>query len=150
VIINNTEKTMTSSSSDIKGGCLCGAVRYIVSGVPMYQLICMCEQCQRLGGGFGFGSIVCLKENFFVEKGNDSLKDFIVEGSDKGVVRRFCRNCGTHVTASNATHPVAAVSAGTLDNGELFAPQVAIWCQSKKSFHKLPDNIAEFPQYPPL
>lgn len=135
--------------TEIQGGCLCGHVRYQVNGAPAYQLICVCEQCQKIGGGFGVGSIIVPKTSLVIEKGSDKLKEFIVEGSEKGVIRKFCTNCGTHVLAGNAAHPVMAVHAGTLDDQSSFKPQVVIWCQSMRGHHRFPEGLPQFPQYPP-
>lgn len=120
-------------------------------GAPVYQIMCLCAQCQAIGGGFGVGSIVVPKDSVSFEKGEDQLQDYVVEegGSGKGVTRRFCSTCGTHVLAGNATHPVIAVSVGTLDDCTIFKPDVAIWCQSKRSFHRIPEGVPEFDQYPP-
>eukprot|EP00658_Telonema_sp_P-2_P028662 TRINITY_DN21921_c0_g1_i1.p1 TRINITY_DN21921_c0_g1~~TRINITY_DN21921_c0_g1_i1.p1 ORF type:complete len:142 (+),score=8.64 TRINITY_DN21921_c0_g1_i1:181-606(+) len=133
----------------MRGGCLCGAVRYTVAEPPSYQLICVCSQCQVIGGGFGVGSVVVPKEALMVEPGRENLCDFSVPESSVAVVRQFCRTCGTHLFASNATFPVVAVHAGTLSDPALFVPQVALWCQSKRAWHRLPEGVAEFDQYPP-
>ena len=135
----------------INGGCLCGAVRYNVTQSPAYQLICLCTQCQALGGGFGVGSIVVPNESVEVAgTGVEHLQDFKVAGSTNpnSITRFFCLTCGTHVMAKS-NHPLVAVHAGTLDDPSLFQPQVAIWCQSKRDYHCLPESVAQFDQYPP-
>ena len=109
--------------------------------------MCICTQCQTIGGGFGCGSAVVPKDSLTFTQGEDQLLDFTIPG-DKAVVRRFCKACGTHVTASNEAHPVVAVNAGTLANLD-FCPQVAIWCQSKKAIHNFPEGLPQFAQYPP-
>lgn len=130
------------------GGCLCGEVRYSV-GPATYQLMCLCDQCQKIGGGFGMEVFVVPMESVTVEKGEGFIQDFVIKGSDKGVVRRFCKNCGTHIMASNSALPVMGVCAGTLDDHTLIKPDVAIWCQSKRSYHRVPEGVPEFDQYPP-
>lgn len=32
------------------GGCLCGAVRYQISGTPVVVARCHCEECQKVSG----------------------------------------------------------------------------------------------------
>jgi hypothetical protein len=109
----------------------------------------MCTQCQTIAGGFGCGSIVAAKGTVVIEEGELELKSYMVPESAAAVTRRFCGVCGTHVMASNPSHPVTAVSAGTLDDKGYFKPQVAIWCQSLQPHHTLPPSLPQFPQYPP-
>ena len=89
------------------------------------------------------------KGTYNVDSGEENLQDFSVPDSKVAVVRRFCKTCGTHLMASNGAHPVVAFNAGTLDDVELFKPQVAIWCQSKRAHHCFPEGVPQFDQYPP-
>jgi hypothetical protein len=36
--------------STLEGGCLCGAIRYRVSGKPANTMICHCRTCRRAAG----------------------------------------------------------------------------------------------------
>jgi hypothetical protein len=136
----------------INGGCLCGGVRYTVTQPPAYSLMCICTQCQAVGGGFGVGSIIVPNNAVAVEKGEEQLQGFKLDSSastnPNPITRCFCRICGTHVLAKSS-HPVTAVHAGTLDDPALFKPQVALWCQSKRACHAFPEGVAQFDQYPP-
>ena len=37
-------------SANRTGGCLCGAVRYELSGDPIRTMVCNCKNCQRTSG----------------------------------------------------------------------------------------------------
>ena len=138
-----------SQGTSTKGGCLCGKVKYEVSVSPLYQLICVCTQCQCLAGGFAQGSWVVPKDAITFTSGEELLKEFTAPGSSKGVVRRFCTDCGTHVVAFGPAHPVIAIMAGTLEPSATFSPQVVIWAKSKRPHHLFPSGVPEFPEYPP-
>ena len=44
---------------DRKGGCLCGAMRYVLKGEPRAIAICHCTHCQRQSGSsFSFNLVI--------------------------------------------------------------------------------------------
>ena len=98
-----------SSKSDtdftpFRGGCLCGAIRYSVHEPPAYQLLCLCTDCQAVGGGFGTGSMVVPATSIRMEQG--TLTTFI-KPDRPNLKRQFCATCGTQVLATNmAPHNV--------------------------------------------
>jgi len=140
---------MDQASQTFGGGCLCGAIKYTISKSPITSIICLCTQCQTIAGGFGVGSDIVPKDALTVNEGLESLVDFVIPGSTKAVLRQFCKTCGTHLFAAKPEYPVTAVHAGTLNEPARFHPQVAIWCQSKRPYHRLPDDLLQFEQYPP-
>ncbi|HEX9770334.1 MAG TPA: GFA family protein, partial [Kiloniellales bacterium] len=75
------------------GGCLCGAVRYRVSGPSVWRAVCTCESCTRAAGAplvawAGFPSA-----RFEVLAGEVAIYE-----STPGVRRGFCGRCGTTLT----------------------------------------------------
>ena len=46
---------MASSEIKLGGGCLCGAVRYRTTGMPLLAEYCHCRMCQRVAGA-AFGN----------------------------------------------------------------------------------------------
>jgi hypothetical protein len=43
--------------AELKGGCLCGAVRYTTTAEPVGSGVCHCRDCQRFTGS-AFGALV--------------------------------------------------------------------------------------------
>ena len=52
-----------------EGGCLCGAVRYRVSGDPVAATLCHCRSCRRASGGVTVAWAVFDKDAFEWLKG---------------------------------------------------------------------------------
>jgi hypothetical protein len=41
---------MSAAGMNLEGGCLCGAIRYSISGKPRFVSQCCCRDCQRARG----------------------------------------------------------------------------------------------------
>jgi len=111
----------------LKGGCLCGAVRYAIKGEPPASAICHCTHCQKAGGSlFSF--------NLFVDEANYEQQGETMIYEDRGdsgqpSYRHFCGNCGSPIMTKVAMLPgQVLVKAGTLDSKEnLRAPDTEIY-----------------------
>lgn len=110
-----------------KGGCLCGAVRYVMKGDPQGAAICHCSHCQKAGGGlFSFNLFV--READYEQQGETMIYE---DRGDSGQLsyRHFCGRCGSPVMTKVAMLPgQVLVKAGTLDSNEgLLPPQTEIY-----------------------
>jgi hypothetical protein len=109
-----------------KGGCLCGAVRYVLKGEPQAIGICHCTHCQRQSGSI-FSFNLLISEADYEQSGETTV---YVDKGDSGqpVYRHFCGRCGSPVWTTVAAAPgKVVVRAGTLDNMEGFQPQTEIY-----------------------
>jgi hypothetical protein len=107
--------------SDRKGGCLCGAVRYVLKGEPRSVALCHCTHCQRQSGSL-FSFNLVLRESDYEQSGETMI---YVDGGDSGhpVYRRFCGRCGSPISVKTALMPGKVVlKAGTLDNVKWLEP----------------------------
>ena len=98
-----------------KGGCLCGAVRYVLKGEQGAAAICHCRHCQKQSGGlFSFNLFV--REEDYEQQGETGV--FETRGdSGQPSYRHFCRGCGSPITTRVAMMPgLVLVKAGTLDS----------------------------------
>jgi hypothetical protein len=113
--------------SRLEGGCLCGAVRYVLKGAPQASAICHCTHCQKQSGSL-FSFNLFIAESDYEQHGE--TKAFEDRG-DSGQIsyRHFCGSCGSSIITKVALMPgQVLVKAGTLDNlAELPTPQVEIY-----------------------
>ena len=75
-----------------EGGCLCGAIRYTVTGPEMFTSQCCCKDCQK-ATGTGHTTIVGLRRSQLDLRGTP--RTYTNDGDTGGkVTRHFCGTCG--------------------------------------------------------
>ncbi|CAM5373084.1 hypothetical protein MAUB1S_06389 [Mycolicibacterium aubagnense] len=114
-------------TTERRGGCACGKVRYSVSGDPLRVGLCHCTDCRRTSGSaFTFYGIWPLAA-FKCEGQTSAYKD-----------RSFCPTCGGQVFALSDTE--AEIMAGTLDEAPSgLVPQYELWIPRREPWlHALP------------
>ena len=134
-------------TTPFSGGCLCGRVRYTLTGEPLRSGLCHCRDCQRFTGS-AFEPVL-----FFPAAALDlqgELKTFDVAGrSGKTVHRRFCPNCGSGIiTEAEARPGMILVAAGTLDDPTGFTPSVEIFCDDAQPWVHSGGERKRFPTVP--
>ncbi len=92
------------------GGCLCGGVRYRVSGALRPIVICHCTQCRRMTGHV-MAATAARRADFQLLEARE-LKWY--EAS--GVARRgFCGRCGSTLFWEGVGRDYISIAAGSLD-----------------------------------
>jgi hypothetical protein len=105
------------------GGCLCGAVRYRITGAPRSSSVCFCRSCRLAGGAASIAWIVLHIDQYAVVSGQPARFR-----SSPLVVRSFCATCGTPLSYQHADDPsVIELTTATLDEPQRFPPTREIW-----------------------
>ena len=132
----------------LEGGCYCGALRYEVTGDPLFKGQCHCRECQYISGGNPNVLMAVPEAGFKYTKG--APKEFRRSDLDTPVTREFCADCGTHILAKAPGVPGAVVlKVGTLDDPAAFgSQQMAIFTIDKQSFHHIPEGVPSFERTP--
>jgi hypothetical protein len=132
----------------MSGGCLCGAVRYEVSGEPVTMRVCWCKDCQRLAAGNGAANILFHRDAIKV---TGTPATFSKQAESGNVIdRKFCANCGTQMFGETAARPnFVVVRAGTLDDPSIFKPVAYIWTISAPSWVCMDEAIPKFEKQAP-
>ncbi len=132
----------------LEGGCYCGALRYEVTGDPLFKGQCHCRECQYISGGNPNVLMAVPEAGFKYTKG--APKEFRRSDLDTPVTREFCADCGTHILAKAPGVPGAVIlKVGTLDDSAAFgSPQMAIFTIDKQSFHHIPEGVPSFERTP--
>ena len=122
------------------GGCLCGSVRYQLTG-PVHNLCwCHCNSCRRALGApmVPWGTVE--RERVRVTRGE--LTEY---RSSAPVLRGFCAACGTSLTYRHESRPAEIdVALATLDEPALLAPRAHLWVADKLPWVVISDGLPQF------
>lgn len=95
------------------GRCLCGAVRYEVTGPLQEVLICHCEECRRWHGHVSATAAADKRDLQLLEQ--RGLRWIKSPGSDAGARRGYCCECGSSLFWDAPGLETISIAAGTLD-----------------------------------
>jgi hypothetical protein len=93
-----------------RGGCLCGRVRYEVTGPLRPVLACHCSQCRRQTGHF-MAATAAARKHFAMTR-RAGLKWYVSSAEAR---RGFCGRCGSTLFWDGRDRDYIAIAAGTLD-----------------------------------
>ena len=117
----------------LSGGCVCGALRYRAEGQPLFQGLCHCRNCQRIGGGGHIG-FICFPEESVTVEGN-AVSRALTGGSGRQATRYFCPVCHSDVFGRAEVMPGQInLYAGSLDDTSQFTPTLAIFTRSRPAW----------------
>lgn len=130
------------------GGCLCGEVRFTVTGRPLQVMVCHCTMCQRATGSALSVEPVFLKER--VELQGQSIASYTHRSIDHGRMLHFsfCRTCGNRIGLTLERFPtVQILYGGTFDDPAWVVPGAHIFTASAVPWLVLPGNVQCFAQH---
>lgn len=120
------------------GGCLCGAIRYRLTGDPVTLYACHCTDCQTATGSSFALSMIVPREAVDLVKGQPELYE--VHFPDGRARRAYrCAHCSTHLWGEPLRVPnLRVLHPGTLDDTSWLEPAGHIWTRSKQPWVRLP------------
>ena len=122
-----------------EGGCLCGAVRYRLSGALRPIFGCHCRQCRKTSGHFVAATAI-KRERLSILEGEDKLGWF---ESSPGVRRGFCSVCGSSLFWDRASLPVVAIMAGSIDEPTGLSMNSHIFMAYKGDYYEIGDGLPQ-------
>jgi len=127
-----------------EGGCLCGAVRYRVTGEPVRTSVCHCRKCQaRTGSAFGIGAY--FREADVELRGALTTYEYRSDETRRWLRTQFCPRCGTTVTwTAEALTGLRALAGGSFDEPRWLDCQRHVWTRSKQEWVVLPPHAEIF------
>jgi hypothetical protein len=128
------------------GTCLCGTLRYEVSGPYLWMAHCNCSMCRKHHGAAFATFVTAPLASFRWVSGEGNVGSY---QSSPQARRHHCRTCGSVAPTLLPDAGIAMVPAGNLD-GELgIRPQAHIFVASKAPWYEITDALPEHAEYPP-
>lgn len=125
----------------LEGGCLCGAVRYAVTGPPEKSALCHCGICRRETGGPAVAWGIWPRGRF---TGN-GVTTTAYATSENGITR-FCPTCGATVYFESRRNPdMAEIMLAGLDTPDKVAPPLHQFATDAPRWLAMGDD---WPRYP--
>ncbi|AZZ92698.1 GFA family protein [Hahella sp. KA22] len=127
----------------ISGSCLCGRVKYDITGKVGDIIHCHCRTCRKAHGA-AFSSVARVDDNDFNLQGGEHLNSF---ESSPGKSRFFCSCCGTQVYAKRENTPFIILRLGSLDNDPQSQERSHIWVSNKASWYDINKELPVYDEY---
>ncbi|MEM6512615.1 MAG: GFA family protein [Pseudomonadota bacterium] len=124
----------------IEGGCLCGAVRYRVTGRPLESVYCHCRQCQLSAGAPVIAWLNVPRAKFEYHVGEAS--SFASSGR---AVREYCRQCGTQLVFRSLEHTdTIDINVHTLDEPDRYPAEYHIFFDERVPWMNYEDGLPRY------
>jgi len=139
---------LSNQKARIKGGCLCGDIRYEAVAEPFQVGFCHCTMCQKSLGNI-FGTSAFFKHDSFGFTCGEPRRYV----SSKSVTRAFCGHCGSPIYYQHEACSHIAIWLGTLDDPGRFEPKVHWYTDTRLPWvdiqASLPDETTSPGSYSP-
>ena len=132
----------------LTGGCLCGGVRFELTGPFRRASHCHCSRCRRHSGTFGLTQGRVPRDGFRLVGGADLVRVYRPEG---GMAKAFCSVCGSSLFGGTwPDGPEVSIRFGALDGDPGIRPQYRSHTASAAAWDVLPDDgLPRFPAAAP-
>lgn len=127
---------MTNSTEVRTGSCLCGSVRYRVTGPMRPVVTCHCGQCRKQSGHY-VAATNCDTSRLELLS-SEGLKWY---RSSDFAERGFCENCGSSLFWRADGRGTTSIMAGTLDGETGLATVGHIMVAHKSDYYEITDDL---------
>ena len=131
----------------VTGHCLCGNVRYVVTGEPVGTGQCHCKDCQR-ASGTGHMSIARFKAEDVVLTGTTASFASVADSGNINT-RHFCPTCGSRLYGQNSAAPgILNLAPGCMDDNDWFRAERVVYTKDRPSWDVTPTDVPNFERMP--
>jgi hypothetical protein len=139
-VLTDVAGEMARDESEVRanGGCLCGAVRYRVTGPLRDVVACHCNQCRRTSGHYVAATAARSADFELLE--DEGLQWY---ESSNGARRGFCKHCGSSLFWDPVEGGQISIMAGTLDGASGLATAAHIFVEHAGDYYLIDDGVPQ-------
>ncbi len=134
------------NASHHSGSCLCGNVRFEVTGDFQSFFLCHCAHCRKDTGSAHAANLFSTTARINWLCGFDKVHSFHLPTTQH--VKSFCADCGSAMPSVQMDGQLLVVPAGALDDDIGIRPTAHIFCASRANWDSGLDSIPQFSQLP--
>jgi hypothetical protein len=128
-----------TSPSPVRGGCLCGAVRYEVTAPFLRANFCHCSRCRKHTGAAASAQGRVPHAAFRLLTGADLVT--VYRPAEGGMAKAFCAACGSSLFGGSwPDGPEVSIRLGTLDDDPGIRPQFHNYVDDAPAWLPVPDD----------
>ncbi len=136
------------TESTVKGSCLCGAVKYQVTGEPQRFYYCYCSRCRKVTGTEHASNLFLQPAALKWFSGEEQIRVFKVPEALR-FTNSFCAICGSRLPRQGKDSDVVIIPAGSLDDAAPIKPQARIFFGSRASWSCIEGELPAYAELPP-
>jgi len=139
---------ISADAFPLEGGCTCRAVRYQMISAPLFVHCCHCRWCQReTGASFALNAMIEADRVVVLSGEPEVVATPSNSGKGQKIIR--CPICRIALWSNyaGAGDALRFVRVGTLDNPDLFPPDIHIFTASKQPWVVLPQGTPAVAEY---
>ncbi len=128
-----------------KGSCLCGDLRFEITGGIKNIVYCHCSKCRKAQGSAFATNGNVEEKDFKITSGKQNLTEY---ESGQGQYKYFCNKCGSPIMSKNSLHSdMVRVRLGTIETDIKEKPEAHIFVSSKANWEEINDNLPQYNSY---
>jgi hypothetical protein len=131
-----------------RGSCLCGAVRFVVTGPILRAQHCHCSRCRQARAAAHASNFFTAADGIEITAGADRVRSYKVPEA-RFFMQSFCGTCGSPMPRFDRDRGIAVGAMGTLDDDPGVRPARHIYVASKAPWFEITDALPQHPDAPP-
>lgn len=128
------------------GSCLCGEVRFEITGAFEHFFLCHCGRCRKGSGSAHGANLFATNAKLTWLSGEDKVSFFALAGTRHA--RSFCAGCGAALPSVQADGQLLVMPAGSLDSPLTKRPDAHICVASRADWDRALEGVASFADLP--